>query len=119
MGGIIVINRADSSETEEIRLFVNSLTNNMKNSDSINRSVILKQSLKQNSRLTVLIFFLGCTLLGSFLIYGVIFYKGFSLGYTVSAIVATLGAKSRKLVRWISIGVAKCSFFASNIYVIL
>ena len=70
MGGIAFINHANEIQTEEICSYVNSLKENIKNSD-------------------------GCTMLGSFLIYIAIIYKGFSIGYTVSAMLATLGIKAR------------------------
>lgn len=42
----------------------------------------------------VLIWILGSSIIGSFFIYFVILYRGFSVGYTISAIIASLGIKS-------------------------
>lgn len=95
MGGIAFINHANEIQTEEICSYVNSLKENIKNSDDINKTLILTQSIKQNVAFVMLIWFLGCTILGSFLIYIAILYKGFSIGYTVSAMLATLGVKAR------------------------
>lgn len=95
MGGIAFINHANEIQTEEICSYVNSLKENIKNSDAINKTLILTQSIKQNLAFVILIWFLGCTILGSFLIYIAIIYKGFSIGYTVSAMLATLGIKAR------------------------
>ena len=97
IGGISFINHANSMQTEEIFSYVNSLRENIKSSDEINKTVILMQSMKQNIIFILLIWFLGCTILGSFLIYVAILYKGFSIGYTVSAIIATLGVESGSL----------------------
>jgi len=94
IAGIAFINNAGKTETTEIFSYVNSLKDNIKNSDNINKTLILTQSIKQNVVFVLIIWFLGCTLLGSFLIYLAILYKGFSIGYTVSAIIATLGIKS-------------------------
>ncbi len=95
IAGIAFINYANEMQMEEIGSYVNSLKENIKKSDDINKTVILTQSMKQNVIFVALIWFLGCTILGSFLIYIVIIYKGFSIGYTVSAMIATLGVKSR------------------------
>ena len=95
IAGIAFINYANEMQMEEIGSYVNSLKENIKKSDDINKTVILTQSMKQNVIFVDLIWFLGCTILGSFLIYIVIIYKGFSIGYTVSAMIATLGVKSR------------------------
>lgn len=118
MLGIGFINHASEVQTEEIGSYVNSLKDNIKISDHINKTVILKQSLKQNIGSVIVIWILGCTLLGSFLIYGIVLYKGFSIGYTASAIIATLGTKSRYDFCGIFIAFAKFSFFACNFYVI-
>lgn len=93
--GISFINKANENQMQEIGSYVNSLKDNIKSSDSINKTVILMQSIKQNLLFVGMIWFLGCTLLGSFLIYVAVAYKGFSIGYTASAIIATLGVKSR------------------------
>ena len=97
MGGIYFVNNANETQTNEICNYVYSLKENIKSSNSINRTLILMKSVKQNVGFAILIWFLGCTFLGSFLIYIAIFYKGFSLGYTISAILASLGIKSGTL----------------------
>lgn len=92
--GIYFVNHANELQINEIYNYVSSLKENIKSSDSINRTAILMKSLKHNIGFIILVWFLGCTLLGNFLIYVAIFYKGFSLGYTISAIIASLGIKN-------------------------
>ena len=118
MLGIGFINDANEVQTAEIGSYVNSLKENIKVSDHINKTVVLKQSLKQNVTSVLIIWILGCTLLGSFLIYGIVLYKGFSIGYTAAAIIATLGTKSRNDFYFIFFTFAEFSFFTSNFYVI-
>ena len=115
--GIAFINNANEAQIEEIYSYVNSLKDNIKSSENINKTVLLIQSIKQNMLFVVIIWFLGCTILGSFLIYVAIIYKGFSIGYTVSAIIATLGAKSRMCFFYCIIIITKFTFFTSIIYV--
>jgi len=93
--GIIFVNNVNENQKQEIYSYVNSLSENIRISDNVNRTIILKQSIKQNIFLVLLIWILGCSLLGSFLIYVIIFYKGFSIGYTASSIIACLGARTR------------------------
>ena len=92
--GIFFINNANEKQTQEIISYVNSLKNNLKSANNINKIVLFKKSLKQNAYFILLIWFLGCTIFGSFFIYVAIMYKGFSIGYTISAIIATLGVKN-------------------------
>ena len=116
--GITFINHANEIQMEEIASYVNSLKDNIKNSDDINKTMILTQSMKQNAVFVLLIWFLGCTILGSFLIYIAIIYRGFSIGYTVSAMIATLGVKSRKCFCFIIVIASELNFPSYDIYVI-
>ena len=44
-----------------------------------------------NVKLALLIWFVGSTVIGMPLIYGIIAFRGYCLGYTIAAIIATLG----------------------------
>lgn len=92
--GIFFINHTSEEEILNINAYVNSLKENIEKENSINRVVLLLQSIKQNSIFILIIWLLGCTIIGSSLVYFAILYKGFSLGYTISAIIASLGSKS-------------------------
>lgn len=116
--GISFINHANENQVQEIGSYINVLKDNIKTSDGINKTAILMQSIKQNMMFVGMIWFLGCTLLGSFLIYVAILYKGFSIGYTASAIIATLGVKSRNNFCCICFIVSKLNFSSYCIYVI-
>lgn len=92
--GIFFINHTSGSELIEINSYVNSLLEQLQNAENINKFELLLNSIKENSIFVLIIWILGCTIIGSFLVYLAIAYKGFSLGYTISAIIASLGAKS-------------------------
>lgn len=94
VSGIIFINNVNSSQISEINNYVSELVNNIKKFENIDKTEILFQSIKQNTLFLLLIWFLGCTIIGSFFIYIAIIYRGFSLGYTIAAVIASLGAKS-------------------------
>lgn len=92
--GIFFINHTSEEEILNINAYVNSLKENIEKANTINRFELLLQSIKQNSIFILIIWLLGCTIIGSSLVYFGILYKGFSLGYTISAIIASLGSKS-------------------------
>jgi stage II sporulation protein M len=94
LAGIIVLNRYNELETENINKYIQNLVINLKSADKINRNILLLESLKNNCLFILLIWFLGCTIIGSFLIYLACFYKGFTIGYTIAAIIKSLGIKS-------------------------
>lgn len=92
--GVIFINNANSSQIEEIKEYVSNLAENIKTEEHINKTELLAQSLTKNILCILLIWFLGCTIIGSVFIFVAIIYRGFSLGYTISAIIACLGIKT-------------------------
>ena len=91
--GIFFINNANSVQIEEIKEYVSNLIKNIKSYENINKTELLAQSLTQNILFIVLIWFLGCTIIGSIFVFVAIGYRGFSLGYTISSIIACLGIK--------------------------
>lgn len=95
--GIFMINNTGESEILEINSYINSICENLKSAENINMLECLFNSLKQNISFVLVMWFLGCTLIGNIFVYFGILYKGFSLGYTISAIIATLGSKSGSL----------------------
>lgn len=92
--GIFFINNSSQTQTEEINEHIENLITNIKDSENINKLSILFLSIKQNILFILLIWFLGCTIIGGIFIYLAIIYKGFSIGYTISAMIAVLGVKN-------------------------
>lgn len=94
--GIFFVNNANYNEKEEIREYVRKLEDNIKQSEkkNIDMPKLLLQSLKENITFILLIWFLGCTIIGGIFIYLAIGYKGIMVGYTISAIIASLDIKS-------------------------
>lgn len=93
IGGIIFINHTSDGEVLKITSYIENLINNIKSGENIDKVACLVQSLKQNLKIVIIIWILGSTIIGSFFICFVIFYKGFSVGYTISAIIASLGVR--------------------------
>ncbi len=92
--GIFFINNSDENQRIELNTYIGELIKNIKETDSINKLEILLLSIKQNISFILLIWFLGCTIVGGIFIYIAIIYKGFTIGYTISAIIAVLGIKN-------------------------
>lgn len=90
---MIFINHTSNNEITEITSYVETLKENIKTKENIDKFSCLIESLKQNFKIVFLIWILGSSIIGSFFIYVVIAYKGFSVGYTISALIASLGIK--------------------------
>lgn len=90
--GIIFVNNSQEVQQEQINGYINTFIQGIKSDAEISKPEILKNSILSNLGITVLLWFLGSTVIGMPLIYIVILYKGYSIGCTISAIVASLGA---------------------------
>lgn len=92
--GVIFINRANEVQVGEISTYINDFVNQLKNSIQINKQDLLRTSLVSNLLLTILLWFVGSTVIGIPVVYGIIAYRGFCLGYTIASSIATLGSGS-------------------------
>lgn len=89
--GVIFINKANETQVVEISSYINDFINNIKNSMNINQGELLKSSLISNFILALTLWFVGSTVIGFPIVYGIIVFRGFCLGYTISSSIATLG----------------------------
>lgn len=92
--GIVFVNTSNNFQKEELNTYVTSLIKNIKDTDNISKIDLLFLSIKQNICFILLVWFLGCTIIGGLFIYVTILYKGFAIGYTISSIIAVLGIKN-------------------------
>ena len=96
--GIIFINGSSQIQIEEITNYISEFINSLKNNSHIDKSTLLKDSLLSNFLLVLALWFVGSTVIGAPIVYGIIVYRGFCLGYTISAIIATLGIGKRDFI---------------------
>ena len=89
--GVIFVNNAKEAQSLQISSYLNNFVESVKENYQISRSKLLMKSILNNLYITIILWFLGSTVIGFPLIYVVIGYKGYSIGYTISSIIATLG----------------------------
>lgn len=89
--GVIFINNLSSNQLNEISTYVNSFLETLKNDVTFNYFDLLQNSLIQNILLVLALWFVGATLIGIPIVFGIILFRGFCLGYTISAIIQVLG----------------------------
>lgn len=94
VAGVLFINNANETEQEEISTYIMDFTDKTKNDVSIDYTKLFINSVKNNLWLAICLWFAGLTVIGIFVVYAVICYRGFVLGYSISSIIATLGVKS-------------------------
>lgn len=93
--GVIVINNSDVESQNNIQGYIQTFINSLKSNEyKIDIQGLLQSSIISNVKLALLIWFVGSTVIGMPLIYGIIAFRGYCLGYTIAAIMATLGSRS-------------------------
>ena len=91
--GVIFINNINESQKTEISQYINQFITSIKGNYEINKAELLKNSLIENLKLAIGMWFIGSTVIGLPIVFGIILYRGFCIGYTVSAIIAVLGTQ--------------------------
>ena len=89
--GVLFINNIKEEQFNNISNYINTFIEKIKNIESINSLQLLKASLWQNIGVALLIGFFGTTVIGIPVVFGLIIYRGFCLGYTISSCIAVLG----------------------------
>lgn len=96
--GVIFVNNSNGAQAEEIRTYINEFVNSLKSNIQIDRNGLLKDALISNFVLTLGLWFVGSTVIGIPIVYGIIAYRGFCLGYTISSSIATLGMRKWNII---------------------
>ena len=66
-----------------ININVNPFVNQLKETPNINQMQILKTTIIDKIYLTIAIWFFGTTVIGIPIVFGIVAYRGFCLGYTI------------------------------------
>jgi stage II sporulation protein M len=96
--GIIFINNSSSTQIDEIRNYLSDFINLLKDNAQIDSGELLKSGLISNLLFVLALWFVGSTVIGIPIVYGIIIYRGFCLGYTLSSVIATFGTGKRNIV---------------------
>ncbi len=89
--GVLFINHMTEQEGKQIAEYIQTFIDCLKTDYQIDSGVLLKNSIVNNIILALLIWFMGSTVIGIPVVYILVGIKGFCLGYSISAILATLG----------------------------
>ena len=99
MIGVVIINNSDENARKEINGYINSFIDTIKNEEfKIDKIQLTKISILDNLKLVLIIWIAGSSIIGIPFIYIVTAYKGICIGYTISAIITTLGSGKRFVV---------------------
>jgi len=89
--GVIFINNISQSQSSEISAYLNTFIESLKQNQNINELSFLSNSIMKNSLTAILLWFMGSTVIGISIVYLIIIFRGFVLGYTVFSAITFLG----------------------------
>lgn len=89
--GIMFINHTTEEQYTEISNYIKTIANTMKSSENINFSDLFKDSIISNFISVLILWIAASTIIGIPIVYGMVIFRGFVLGYTVTSIISTLG----------------------------
>lgn len=89
--GVLFVNNLQDGQSQEVQSYVDEFVTSLQNGTSIDTGKLLKNSIKNNLILAVVMWFAGSTVIGIPIVLGIVWYRGFCLGYTISALIAVLG----------------------------
>lgn len=89
--GVVFVNNLKAEQSQEIQNYINEFISTLKDGSSIDSGKLLQNSVRNNLLLVLIMWFTGSTVIGIPIVLGIVMYRGFCLGYTVSALIAILG----------------------------
>lgn len=97
VAGVIFINNVNETQLIEIQNYINSFVNSLKTDSHIDKIELLKNSIGDNLILIVSMWFIGSTVIGIPIVLGIVLFRGFCIGFTVSSIIGVLGVQKGML----------------------
>ena len=91
IAGVIFTNYSELQLKEQIGNYITTFIECLKTDYQIDSINLLKNIIGNHIIFAFLLWFMGCTIIGIPIVYGLVIYRGFSLGYTISTIIFTLG----------------------------
>lgn len=101
--GILLIENSSHETQTEISTYINEFVNNLKGDNDVNKTELLLSSIKSNLKTTILMWFMGSTIIGIPIVLGIIIFKGICISYTVSALIGVFGAKSGIIMSFLAV----------------
>lgn len=89
--GVMFINNCTEEQEGSIVTYISEFIEKFKNIETIDKASLTITSIKNTIILTIIIWLAGTTVIGLPVVFGLILFRGFCLGYTISAITFTIG----------------------------
>ena len=92
LGGVILLNQSDVTKQNNLKQYIQNFVEHLHAGEEVNKTELLKQVTKRNFLFFLFMWLAGYTVIGIPIVYALVAYQGFCLSYTISVVIATLGA---------------------------
>ena len=89
--GSFFIKNIQTDMQAQIDTYIKDFIEILKQNHQIDHTNLLKDTIINHIIFTILIWVMGCSVIGIPIVYGLVIWKGFSLSYTISSIISALG----------------------------
>lgn len=89
--GVLFVNNIQEGQKAEITTYLSNFIETLKGTEKLDNIELLKNSIGQNLILAITIWFFGTTVIGIPVVFGMVLYRGFCLGYTISVCISMMG----------------------------
>ncbi len=89
--GVMFVNNLEEAPKTEIISYINTYKEAFEQTNSDSNITLLQNNIMENIILTLIIWFIGSTIIGIPIVFGIIAFRGFCLGYTISSITLVFG----------------------------
>lgn len=101
--GVLFVNNVQEAKKIEITSYFNNFVEKLKSVENLEFNELLKTSIWQNTVLALIIWFFGTTVIGIPVVFGIVMYRGFCLGYTIATCISIMGIPKGLIFIFISI----------------
>ena len=101
--GVLFVNNVQEAKKIEITSYFNNFVEKLKSVENLEFNELFKTSIWQNTVLALTIWFFGTTVIGIPVVFGIVMYRGFCLGYTIATCISIMGIPKGLIFIFISI----------------
>jgi len=89
--GVMFVNNLEETQKMEVISYINTYKEAFGQSNASSNITLLQNNIMDNIILTLIIWFIGSTMIGIPIVFAIIAFRGFCLGYTISSITLVFG----------------------------
>ena len=89
--GVLFVNNIKNDEFDSVQNYITTFIQKFKENPNIDSGELLKTSIIKNLILALSLWFFVTTVIGIPIVFGILIYRGFCLGYTISTFISTIG----------------------------